>query len=77
MPLANPDHEVIKANAAAMLDQLTETPEGLQKLDPGLLPIAEFVNGIRRPNQKPPTTVYVVLDGQRWVKQRGKKWSRA
>lgn len=74
---ATPVHEEIKTLAAYMLDTMTHTPDGLQKVHPDLLPVAEFVNGRNRPNAKPPVSVYVTLAGQRWRKQRGGKWQKS
>jgi len=75
--LTNPDHEKIKQSAAAMLEILDHTPDEPQRVLPELLPIAEFTNGRRRPNNKPPVAVYVTLDGVRWRKQRDGNWHKS
>lgn len=74
---SNPVHDEIKRLAGHMLETLEHTPDGLQKVHEELLPIAEFMNGLNRPNSKPPVAVYVTLAGQRWRKQRGSKWQQA
>ena len=76
--LTNPDHQVIKRLAYEMLCALDHCPNGLNKVCNDLLPIARFENGLYTPNSRPPTTVYVELDGVLWRHTKtGKKWIRA
>ena len=73
--LANPDHKTIKDLAREMLFKMTECPDALQRICNELLPIARYENGLVTPNKRPPTTVYVELDGVMWrFNKSHKKW---
>jgi len=75
--ITNPDHKIIKNLAANLLNTKNDTPAGLQKICNDLLPIAEFTNGLNRPNNKCPNAVLITLDGKRWklIKGINKKWN--
>jgi len=73
--LKNPDHKTIKAMAVNLLCNMTNTPATLQKVCPELLPIADYHNGLMRPNNKPPVSVRLELEGELWIYSRGsKRW---
>ena len=76
--MTNPDHKIIKNLAARLLNTMTETPDGLQKVCNEMLPIAEYSNGFYTPNNKPPNAVYIELEGQLWRLMRGanKRWQK-
>ena len=59
-----------------MLENMTETPDGLQTICPELLPIADFHNGLMRPNAYPPASVRLTLDSVLWVYGPNKRWRK-
>lgn len=63
----NPDHKIIKSLAENLLLGMTTTPVGLQRVCAELMPIADFHNGLTRPNNRPPSSVRIILDGQMWI----------
>ena len=74
--LHNPDHAIIKALAVNLMSNMENTPDGLQTICPELLPIADFHNGLARPNNRPPCSVRLTLDGVLWIYGANKRWRR-
>jgi len=75
--IANPDHKIIKELAVNLLSVYRHTPEEKIRVCNEMLPIAELHNGLMRPNDRPPVTVRVELDGQLWIYGANKRWRKA